>query len=99
MATQRWESCIYTAEQERDFLNNLGPTMEAAGYGDKKIVVWDYNRDLITHRANAIFDDPDAAKYAGVRAFTGTKPGPAATPNTRTSSSSRRPTPTSSCCS
>ena len=49
MATQRWESCIYTAEQERDFLkNNLGPTMEAAGYGDKKIVVWDHNRDLIT---------------------------------------------------
>ena len=65
MATQRWESCIYTAEQERDFLkNNLGPTMEAAGYGDKKIVVWDHNRDLITHRANTIFDDPDAAKYA-----------------------------------
>ena len=65
MATQRWESCIYTAEQERDFLkNNLGPAMEAAGYGDKKIVVWDHNRDLITHRANTIFDDPDAAKYA-----------------------------------
>ena len=65
MATQRWESCIYTAEQERDFLkNNLGPTMAAAGYGDKKIVVWDHNRDLITHRANTIFDDPDAAKYA-----------------------------------
>jgi glucosylceramidase len=65
MATQRWESCVYTAEQERDFLkNNLGPTMAAAGYGDKKIVVWDHNRDLITHRANTIFDDPDAAKYA-----------------------------------
>jgi glucosylceramidase len=65
MATQRWESCIYTAEQERDFLkNNLGPTMVAAGYGDKKIVVWDHNRDLISHRANTIFNDPDAAKYA-----------------------------------
>lgn len=65
MATQRWESCIYTAEQERDFLKyNLGPTMEAAGYGDKKIVVWDHNRDLITHRANTIFDDPETSKYA-----------------------------------
>ena len=30
----------------------------------QKIVVWDHNRDLITHRANTIFDDPDAAKYA-----------------------------------
>lgn len=65
MAVQRWESCIYTAEAERDFLkNHLGPAMEKEGLGDKKIVVWDHNRDLITHRANTIFDDPDAAKYA-----------------------------------
>jgi glucosylceramidase len=65
MATQRWESCIYTAEEERDFLkNHLGPTFEKEGLADKKIVVWDHNRDLITHRANTIFDDPEAAKYA-----------------------------------
>lgn len=65
MAVQRWESCIYTAEEERDFLKkHLGPTLEKEGLGDKKIVVWDHNRDLITHRANTIFDDPEASKYA-----------------------------------
>lgn len=65
MATQRWESCIYTAEEERDFLkNHLGPTFEKAGFGDKNIVVWDHNRDLISQRANVIFEDPEAAKYA-----------------------------------
>ncbi len=65
MATQTWESCIYTAEEERDFLkNHLGPTMEKEGLGDKKIIVWDHNRDLINHRANAIFEDPEASKYA-----------------------------------
>ncbi len=65
MATQRWESCIYTAVEERDFLkNHLGPTMQAEGLGDKNIVVWDHNRDLITNRANTILGDPDAAKYA-----------------------------------
>jgi len=65
MATQRWESCIYTAEEERDFLkNHLGPTMHQEGLGDKKIVVWDHNRDLISHRANTIFEDPEASKYA-----------------------------------
>lgn len=65
MATQRWESCIYTAEEERDFLkNHLGPILEKEGLGDKKIVVWDHNRDLIVHRANTIFDDPEASKYA-----------------------------------
>jgi len=65
MAVQRWESCIYTAQEERDFLkNHLGPTLEREGLGDKKIVVWDHNRDLINHRANTIFEDPEAAKYA-----------------------------------
>jgi len=65
MATQRWESCIYTAEEERDFLKDyLGPTMEKSGLGDKKIIVWDHNRDLMNHRANVIFDDPEASKYA-----------------------------------
>lgn len=65
MAVQRWESCIYTAEEERDFLKNyLGPIMEREGLGDKNIVVWDHNRDLINHRANTIFEDAEAARYA-----------------------------------
>jgi glucosylceramidase len=65
MATQRWESCIYTAEEERDFLKNyLGPTMMKEGLGDKKIIVWDHNRDLMTQRADVIFKDAEAAKYA-----------------------------------
>lgn len=64
MATQRWESCIYTAEEEKDFLkNHLGPTMHKAGYADKKIIVWDHNRDLIYQRAQTYFNDPEAAKY------------------------------------
>ena len=64
MAVQRWESCIYTAEQERDFLrDHLGPTLAKAGLGDKKIIVWDHNRDLIVHRADTILSDPNAAKY------------------------------------
>ncbi len=65
MATQTWESCIYTAEAERDFLKNfLGPTMKKEGLGNKKIIVWDHNRDLMNQRANTIFSDPEASKYA-----------------------------------
>jgi glucosylceramidase len=64
MATQTWESCIYSAEEERDFLKNyLGPTMKRAGLGDKKIIVWDHNRDLIYQRAGTILSDPKAARY------------------------------------
>ncbi|TAA40742.1 glycosyl hydrolase [Pseudoxanthomonas winnipegensis] len=65
MAVQIWESMQFSAEQERDFLkDHLGPTMAKAGYGDKKIIVWDHNRDMMVHRANVLFDDPEAAKYA-----------------------------------
>ncbi len=65
MAKQTWESCIYTAEEERDFLKNyLGPTMQKNGLGNKKIIVWDHNRDLIYQRASTILEDPAAAKYA-----------------------------------
>jgi len=65
MATQKWESCIYTAEEERDFLkNHLGPTMQKSGLSDKKIIVWDHNRDLIYQRVNTILSDPEAARYA-----------------------------------
>lgn len=65
MATQTWESCVYTAEAERDFLKNyLGPTIKREGLGDKKIIVWDHNRDLMNQRANTIFSDPEASKYA-----------------------------------
>ena len=64
MATQRWESCIYTAEEERDFLKNyLGPTMKREGLGDKKIIVWDHNRDLLYQRASTILTDSEAARY------------------------------------
>jgi glucosylceramidase len=65
MATQRWESCIFTAEEERDFLKqHLGPTLAREGLGAVKIVVWDHNRDLLNQRAEVIYQDPEAAKYA-----------------------------------
>jgi len=64
MATQTWESCIYTGEEERDFIkNHLGPTLHKAGMADKKLIAWDHNRDLIYQRASTVLDDPEAAKY------------------------------------
>lgn len=65
MAVQTWESCVFSAEAERDFLKNyLGPTLKKEGLGNKKIIVWDHNRDLMNQRANVIFTDPEASKYA-----------------------------------
>jgi glucosylceramidase len=63
-ATQSWDSCIYSAEEERDFVrDHLGPALEAAGLGHIKIVIWDHNRDLMVERASVAYADPEAAKY------------------------------------
>ncbi len=63
-ATQTWDSCRYSAEEERDFVKNfLGPTFHKSNLEDKKIIVWDHNRDLIVERAKTILSDNEAAKY------------------------------------
>ena len=63
-AVQRWDSCIYSAEEERDFVReHLGPALHAAGLGHVKIVVHDHNRDELLQRAATIYADPEAAKY------------------------------------
>jgi glucosylceramidase len=64
MAVQTWESCIYTADEERDFIKNyLGPILYKNGMADKKLFAWDHNRDLMYQRASTIFEDPEASKY------------------------------------
>lgn len=64
MAKQTWESCIYTAEEEKNFIkNHLGPTLQKNNMGNKKLIAWDHNRDLIYQRAATYLNDPEAAKY------------------------------------
>lgn len=82
MAAQSWESCSYTAEEERDFVKNfLGPTLKKGGLESKKLIVWDHNRDLEYQYASTILEDKDAAKYIWGIGFhwyeTWTKAGPA----------------------
>lgn len=64
MATQTWESCKYTAEDEKNFIKYyLGPTLQKNGMGNKKLIIWDHNRDFLYQRASTVLDDPEAAKY------------------------------------
>jgi glucosylceramidase len=70
MATQVWESCIFTANEERDFVRDyLGPTLHAAGLGDVKLMIWDHNRGLMYQRAEAAYEDPEASRYIWGTAF------------------------------
>jgi len=63
-AKQTWESCLYTAAEEREFIkNHLGPALKEAGLGDVKIIVHDHNRDHVFERSHTILSDPEAAQY------------------------------------
>lgn len=63
-AVQRWDSCIYTAEEERDFVRDyLGPILEREGLGHVKIIIWDHNKERVYERAKVAYSDPAAEKY------------------------------------
>ena len=63
-ATQRWDSCIFTGEEERDFVRDyLGPTLQAEGLGHLRVIIWDHNRDRMVERARVVYEDPKAAQY------------------------------------
>jgi len=70
MAIQTWESCIYTAAEERDFVrDHLGPALQAAGLGRLKLMIWDHNRGIMYQRAKTVLDDPEAAQYVWGTAY------------------------------
>ncbi len=69
-AVQVWDSCEYTAEEEKHFVKeHLGPMLHASPYRDVKLLIWDHNRDLMVERARAILSDPEAAQYVWGTAF------------------------------
>ncbi|CAG2172770.1 unnamed protein product, partial [Oppiella nova] len=67
-----WNSLSFTPEFQRDFIKkDLGPTLEAAGYGvnTTQLMICDDQRDWVHTWANTIYTDKDAAKYVSGLAF------------------------------
>lgn len=63
-ASQTWDSCLWTAEAERDFIRDqLGPTLTREKLAQLKIIIWDHNRDRLVERIKPVYDDPRAARY------------------------------------
>jgi len=70
MAVQVWESCIYTAAEEKDFVRDyLGPALHRNGMEDIKLMIWDHNRGIMYQRVEAAYEDPEASKYIWGTAF------------------------------
>lgn len=54
-ATQTWESCRYSAEQEAKFLKDyLIPTAKKERLDDLKYMIWDHNRDVMLKRTDEV---------------------------------------------
>lgn len=77
-AVQVWDSCIYSGEEERDFVrDHLGPALQASRQKETKLIVWDHNKDLLYERAAAVLTDPKAAKHVwgvGIHWYGGEQP-------------------------
>lgn len=57
-ATQVWDSCDYTAEEEAEMVKTLSDEFKEESI-DTNIIIWDHNRDLIFDRADAVLKDDD----------------------------------------
>lgn len=55
MATQTWDSCVYTAQEEACFAaRHLKPALAVEGLDDVKLLVWDHNKERLVSRMSDI---------------------------------------------
>lgn len=66
-AVQTWDSCVYTAEEEKVFLRDyLVPTMKKYGLDEIEVFIWDHNKERVYDRAEAIIDDSTNSMVDGL---------------------------------
>lgn len=69
-ATQTWDSCLFSADDEREFVcGYLRSTLDRCGLSDVKISVWDHNKDRIYDRAVQSMSTDQARKAIDGVAF------------------------------
>lgn len=67
MATQTWDSCVFEALEEKEFLRDyLYPTLQKNGLTDVKINIWDHNKEIMFERARDIIDEETDHMVDGV---------------------------------
>lgn len=59
IAKQTWESCYYSAEDEKTFIRDyLIPVLDREGLSDIKLIIWDHNKERVYDRARDTLSDP-----------------------------------------
>lgn len=66
-AVQTWDSCVYTAEEEKEFLRDyMWPALQKNGLNDIEVFIWDHNKERAYERAKAILDADTSKMVAGI---------------------------------
>ena len=66
-AIQTWDSCLYSPEEEKEFLRDyLYPALAAHGLDDIEVYIWDHNKERAFERACAEIDEVTTDMIAGV---------------------------------
>ena len=66
-AVQVWDSCIFTAQDEKEFLRDyLAPTFQEHGISDVEFFIWDHNKERVYERARDVIDDTTRDLITGV---------------------------------
>lgn len=66
-AVQTWDSCLFTAEEEKSFLRDfLYPTMKSHGFENIEVFIWDHNKERIYERVRDTVDEETREMVSGV---------------------------------
>jgi len=66
-AVQTWDSCVFTAKQEKEFLrDDLYPALQENGLEDIEVFIWDHNKERAYERACEIIDETTDHMVAGI---------------------------------
>jgi len=64
-----WESCVFPAQYELDFIaSELGPTLKA-DHPDVKLFLFDHNKDDVLDWVEALYSHPEAMQYTSGIAY------------------------------
>lgn len=66
-ASQAWDSCVYSAEEEKEFLRDyLHPALCRNGLEGLELFVWDHNKERLYERACSLIDENTDFMIAGL---------------------------------
>lgn len=66
-AVQTWDSCVYTGQQEKEFLRDyMWPALQENGLSDIEVFIWDHNKERAYERACEIIDEKTDPMVAGI---------------------------------